>query len=172
MYFVPVVEPGIELEFPVKDVRPPVDESVFNTVTLTVDAEEFAFPTVSVNEPDATVTTPVPPEDCVAVYVTVYDVLELTVNADNDPSVALRSVTVNVDEASLSVTVMVVDAPELKDDDAEVIEETLGAVVSMTKALFAPSEPEAPGEGRVNVTLLAATSTIVPPESASEDVAT
>ena len=77
-----------------------------------------------------------------------------------------------VDDASLSMTVIVVDAPELKDDSAAVIDETVGAVVSMTNALFAPREPEAPGVGRVNVALLAATSTIVPPARASDDVAT
>lgn len=50
-------------EFPVKDVRPPVDEIVFDTVTLTVDEAAFTFPTESVNDPAETVITPVPPED-------------------------------------------------------------------------------------------------------------
>ena len=48
---------------------------------------------------------------------------------------------------------------------------TVGAVVSMTIALFAPSEPLAPGEASVSVALLAAASRIVPPFSASDVVA-
>jgi len=31
-------------------------------VTFPVDAEEFEFPAVSVNDPDSTVMTPVPPD--------------------------------------------------------------------------------------------------------------
>ena len=48
---------------------------------------------------------------------------------------------------------------------------TAGAVVSMTIALLAPSEPLAPGEASVSVASLAAASRIVPPFSASDDVA-
>ena len=47
----------------------------------------------------------------------------------------------------------------------------VGAVVSMTIALLAPSEPLAPGEASVSVALFAAASRIVPPFSASEVVA-
>jgi 3D (Asp-Asp-Asp) domain-containing protein len=42
------------------------------------------------------------------------------------------------------------------------IEETVGAVVSMTIDLFAPSEPEAPGYGNVRVASLEALSRMVP----------
>jgi len=59
MYFVPLA-PIVPL--PVKDVRPPVEDAVFVMVTFPVDAEEFELPAVSVNDPDATVTTPVPPD--------------------------------------------------------------------------------------------------------------
>ena len=172
MYLVPVVEPAIVAELPVKDVRPPVDEIVLDTVTLTVDEAAFTFPTESVNDPAETVITPVPPEDKDVVYVTEYDVLEFAVNPDSDPSVALKSAIVKVDDASLSMMVIVVDAPELKDESAAVIDETVGVVVSMTNALFAPREPEAPGAGSVNVALLAATSTTVPPARDSDEVAT
>ena len=47
-----------------------------------------------------------------------------------------------------------------------------GAVVSITRALFAPNELAAPGEGKVRVALLPAASVMVPPLSASELVAT
>src|SRR6476660_2692759 len=43
-----------------------------------------------------------------------------------------------------------------------VIEAVMGAAVSITKLLFAPSEPVAPGETRVRVALLPAGSLIVP----------
>ena len=42
------------------------------------------------------------------------------------------------------------------------IEDTVGAVVSMTIDLFAPSEPEAPGEGNVRVASLEALSRMLP----------
>jgi hypothetical protein len=47
----------------------------------------------------------------------------------------------------------------------------VGAVVSITMALFAPSEFAAPGDARVSVALLPAASAMVPPLSASEFVA-
>ena len=43
---------------------------------------------------------------------------------------------------------------------------TVGAVVSMTMFLLAPSEPAAPGAARVRTALLVAASRIVPPLSA------
>ena len=48
---------------------------------------------------------------------------------------------------------------------------TVGAVVSMTMFLLAPSEPRAPGVGSVRVALLVAASLIVPPLSVRADVA-
>ena len=42
------------------------------------------------------------------------------------------------------------------------VDETVGAVVSIIIALFAPNEPEALGEGRVNVASLFTLSLIVP----------
>ena len=48
---------------------------------------------------------------------------------------------------------------------SEVVEVTLvtvGTTPSITKALFAPKEPEAPGEAKVNVAALPAASFIVP----------
>jgi hypothetical protein len=43
--------------------RPPVDEDVLVTVMLTGNAAVDALLAASVNEPDATVTTAVPPTD-------------------------------------------------------------------------------------------------------------
>jgi len=71
--------------------------------------------------------------------------------------------------ASLPVTVNVIVADvDVVDDAAKV---TVGAVVSMTSALLAPSELAALGEGSVSVALLAAASLMVPELSASEVVA-
>ena len=44
---------------------------------------------------------------------------------------------------------------------------TAGASASMTRALFAPSEPAAPGAGSVSVASLPTPSRIVPPASAN-----
>ena len=44
---------------------------------------------------------------------------------------------------------------------------TSGAAVSITSALFAPSEPAAPGADSVSVALFPAPSRIVPPASAN-----
>jgi len=62
MYFVPVVVPEIVPLLPVNDLRPPLAVIVLVMVTFPVDAEEFEFPAVSVNDPDETVMTPVPPD--------------------------------------------------------------------------------------------------------------
>jgi hypothetical protein len=48
----------------------------------------------------------------------------------------------------------------------ELTPDTVGAVVSMTIALFAPSELAAPGDANVNVAALVAASMIVPPFNA------
>ena len=48
---------------------------------------------------------------------------------------------------------------------------TSGGVVSMTRDLLAPRDPEAPGSGRVRMAALPAASVIAPPLSASEVVA-
>ncbi len=46
--------------------------------------------------------------------------------------------------------------------DDEVLRVAVGAVVSTTKFLLAPSEPAVPGAARASVASLAATSRIVP----------
>ena len=46
----------------------------------------------------------------------------------------------------------------------------LGAVVSIINALFAPKEPDAPGDAKVRVASLPAASFIVPPFNASAEV--
>jgi hypothetical protein len=63
MYLVPVVVPLIVVELPVKVVRPPVEDDVLLTVTFPVAADALEFPAVSLNEPEATVTTAVPPAE-------------------------------------------------------------------------------------------------------------
>ena len=89
--------------------------------------------------------------------------------------VSVKSVPEDVDNvehviASLPVTVkvMVIDV----DVEGLAARVTVGAVVSMTIALLAPSELAAPGEASVSVALLAAASRMVPELSASELVAT
>jgi hypothetical protein len=47
----------------------------------------------------------------------------------------------------------------------------VGAEVT-TRALFAPSEPDAPGAGRVNVAAFVAASSTVPPFNANDEVDT
>jgi len=56
--------------------------------------------------------------------------------------------------------------------EERVAETKEGAVASITRALFAPSELAAPGEARVNVALFPAASLIVPLFRAREDVET
>jgi hypothetical protein len=69
---------------------------------------------------------------------------------------------------SLPVTVKVIVAEPLVELVAARV--TVGAVVSITIALFAPRELEAPGAARVKVALLPAASFIVPPFRSSADV--
>jgi hypothetical protein len=69
---------------------------------------------------------------------------------------------------SLPVTVKVIVADPLIELVAARV--TVGAVVSITIALFAPRELEAPGAARVKVALLPAASFIVPPFRSSADV--
>jgi hypothetical protein len=86
--------------------------------------------------------------------------------------VSVKSVPVNVEHAmdSLPVTVkvMVVDV----DVEGLAANVTVGAVVSMTRALFAPSELAELGEASVSVALLPAASRMVPELRASEVVPT
>jgi len=94
------------------------------------------FPTASLKEPAATVTTPVPPDEPEAVYVTWYEV-PLPVKFDSVPSVAERSLIAKVVDALLSVKEMV-DAPPAETDDGEAVSvDTVGGVSStVTAALF------------------------------------
>lgn len=70
MYLVPVVVPTMEELLPVNEVRPPVDDEVFVTATLTDCADALTLPYGSLNELPATVMSPVPPDALAAVYVT------------------------------------------------------------------------------------------------------
>lgn len=115
--------------FPAKDVRPPVEDAVLEIVISKVDAEELKLFAESVNEPDETVMVAVPPTDCAAVNVAVYDVLLTAEKLLNVPSVALTSTSANVDVASLAVNVTV-DAPPELTDDGLALTVIVGAVVS------------------------------------------
>jgi len=90
--------------------------------------------------------------------------------------VSVKSVPAVVDNvvqsrSSVPVTVKVmVESVDVAADRARVT--VVGAVVSMTSALFAASEFAAPGDAKVSVALLPAASAMVPPLSASEFVAT
>ena len=68
---------------------------------------------------------------------------------------------------------MAITSPALQDPFAvvDVTDDTIGAPVSITKALFAPNEPEAPGLASVKVALFPAPSRIVPLFNAKELVA-
>ena len=99
------------------------------TVMVPVNAEVDALLAESVNEPDETVMVAVPPTDCAAVNVAVYDVLLTAVKLLNVPSVALTSTSANVDVASLAVNVTVDVPPELNDDGLA-LTVIVGAVVS------------------------------------------
>jgi hypothetical protein len=60
MYLVPFTPTD---PLPVKSLRPPVEESVFEIVTFPENAEVLTFPDESLNELFATVITPVPLDD-------------------------------------------------------------------------------------------------------------
>ena len=94
---------------------------------------------------------------------------ELT--ADNEPLAMVRSALVKPVTASEKVIVTKLVTPFLRALVATTIV-AVGRCVSMTIALLAPSEPEAPGAGRVSSTAFAAPSVIVPPLSASAAVLT
>jgi hypothetical protein len=79
-----------------------------------VNADVFAFVFASVMEPDATVMTPVPPDDGEAVKVTVY-VMPLPEKLVRVPNVADTSAEVNVVTDSLTVKVTVVEEPDATD---------------------------------------------------------
>ena len=50
----------------------------------------------------------------------------------------------------------------MSSDTVDVTDETVGTFPSMTRALFAPSDPEDPGDANVNVAAFPAISLIVP----------
>jgi hypothetical protein len=91
------------------EVRPPVDDEVFDTVMLPVVADAFIFPNASANEPEATVTTAVPPLVGDAVNVAVY-VVPLPEKLLRVPRVTETSDALNVVVDSLDEKV-IVDVP-------------------------------------------------------------
>lgn len=95
---------------------------------LSVKDVVFAFVAASVRDPDATVTTAVPPVERDPVNVAVY-VVPLPENAVRVPRVADTSAAVNVVVVSLTVNVTVVVDPDVTEDGLALIE-TVGAPVS------------------------------------------
>ncbi|MFM9002196.1 MAG: hypothetical protein ACKOKA_01000 [Acidimicrobiaceae bacterium] len=88
-----------------------------------------------------------------------------------DVSVTVKSGEPVTTMFSLNVTSISTTSPALYVSSAvAAIVEAVGPVVSITSALFAPSEFDAPGDGSVSVALLFAASLIVPPPSESAPV--
>ena len=133
-------------------IRPPDDAEVLFTETLPVCAIAVALPAASVNDPDVTVTTAVPPTDVAAVKVAVYTVLLVVWKLLSVPKVALMSANEKFDVASLAVNVTVEVPPELTDD---------GLATSITIA-FASAMLLVPLGTVVDVIALPAVSRIVP----------
>lgn len=108
--------------------RPPDDEVVLEIARLPVNVVVLVLLCASVNDPEATVTTAVPPVESEAVNVAVY-VVPLPEKPLSVPRVAETSNAVNVDVVSLAVNVMVDVAPDETGDGlaATVI---VGAAVS------------------------------------------
>jgi hypothetical protein len=92
--------------------RPPDDDVLFTVISNGVTAAD-ALPAVSVNEPNATDTTAVPPTDDEAVNVAVYDVLLTVWKLLSVPNVALTSSSAKVVVAFVDVNVRVDVPPEL-----------------------------------------------------------
>jgi hypothetical protein len=103
-------------------------------VTFRVEATVFAFPAASVNEPDTTVITAVPPTDGDAVNTAVY-VVPLPEMALSVPNVALTSPVAKEVVASVEVNVIVAVPPEATVTTVGVIV-IVGTTPSTTNALF------------------------------------
>ena len=140
--------------------RPPDDAVVLFTVTLPVNAAADAFPFASLNEPEATVTTAVPPTDCAAVNVAVYDVLLEDWKLLRVPKVDEISASANVVVASLAVKVIVDVPPELTEVGLA-LTVIVGTTPSITIA-FAPPMLLDPLGTVVEVMALPAVSSTVP----------
>ena len=114
----------------------------------------------------------------VVVKVAVYTVLLLEVKLLNVPPVTLTSPTTKSVVASLVVKVtfsvkLLVEPPfNTATLPFFTVIPTVGGVVSTINALFAPSEPVPPGEGKVKIATLLAASNILPPLSVKELVET
>jgi hypothetical protein len=130
------------------------------TETLPVCAIAVALPAASVNDPDVTVTTAVPPTDVAAVNVAVYTVLLVVWKLLSVPKVALMSANEKFDVASLAVNVTVAVPPELTDDGLATTV-IVGTTPSITIAL-APAMLLVPLGTVVEVIALPAVSSTVP----------
>jgi hypothetical protein len=136
--------------------RPPDEAEVLLTVISPVNAEVFAFPLASVNEPDATVTTAVPPTDDDAVNAALYDVLLADWKLLSVPSVVLTSARTKFDVTSEMVNVTV-DVPPEFTELGFALTVTVGTTPSITIA-FAPAILLAPLGTVVEVIALPAVS--------------
>jgi hypothetical protein len=122
-------------------------------------AAVLPLPAVSLAPPVGTSTVTLPSSD--GVIVAVYDA-PLPLKLATEPFPTVRSPDVNPVTDSLNVIVIGI-GDVFVGLLAELETVTVGAVVSMTMFLFAPSDPAAPGATSVKVALLPATSRIVPP---------
>jgi hypothetical protein len=113
-----------------------------------------------VNDPDATVTTALPPTDVAAVNVAVYTVLLVVWKLLNVPKVALMSANEKFDVASLAVNVTV-DVPAELTDDGLATTVIVGTTPSITMA-FEPAMLLVPLGTVVEVIALPAVSSTVP----------
>jgi hypothetical protein len=117
--------------------RPPDEDDVLFTVISNGVTAADAFPTASVNEPNVTDTTAVPPTDGEAVNVALYAVLLTVWKLLSVPNVALTSASSNVDVASLAVNVTV-DVPPEFTEIGFALTVMVGTTPSITIA-FAPA---------------------------------
>jgi hypothetical protein len=119
-----------------------------------------ALPAASVNEPNATDTTAVPPTDDEAVNVAVYDVLLTVWKLLSVPNVALTSANANVVVASFALNVTV-DVPPEFTEIGFALTVIVGTTPSITIA-FAPAMLFVPLGTVVDVIALPAVSSTVP----------
>lgn len=125
---------------------------VLVTVMLRVNADVLAFEFASVNDPDVTVMTAIPPDDREAVNVAVYEV-PLPEKLVRVPKRADTSEDVKVVVDSLTVNVTVVVEPDVNDTGLALIE-IVGAAVSkaMLSVLDAVLSLPAPSVNRALAT--------------------
>ena len=154
-------------------IEPDVTGAVESIVTLVAAAsvDGPVFVAVSDTPPEASVATTVPSE--VQTTVTVIDEPDAALGVKAQP-VAVPELLKSPETIPLTDSLNASVYESVRDDEGELgaVHVAVGEVVSITSALFAPSEPLAPGDASVSVALLgvAAPSLIVPPLRSSDEV--